>query len=228
MNKIIKTAVVIVGLSSGVVQADITYNGSHNSAVNNIETYFFQAGALGGSSNIYMSIPGTVAPFADTLLSVWEQFGTNWKLVGVNDTAPFSSLTGINDFGVAVHGWDPKIDPNAGTSDPGLNLALDAGATYMVVDSNTLNGPTSLNKFTLAGSLGQTLAISSPVLSALWSTNLPTTQISSYTLFVTGDVAKTNGPVSAVPLPAAVWLFGSALAGLGVIGRKKTNRLFAA
>ena len=27
--------------------------------------------------------------------------------------------------------------------------------------------------------------------------------------------------VSAVPIPAAVWLFGSALAGLGVIGRRK-------
>lgn len=32
-----------------------------------------------------------------------------------------------------------------------------------------------------------------------------------------------TGDVSAVPLPSAVWLFGSALAGLGVIGRRKAT-----
>ncbi len=33
--------------------------------------------------------------------------------------------------------------------------------------------------------------------------------------------AVRDGDVSAVPLPAAIWLFGSALAGMGVIGRRK-------
>jgi len=35
-----------------------------------------------------------------------------------------------------------------------------------------------------------------------------------------GDIAE--GDISAVPLPAAAWLFGSALLGLGVIKRRKT------
>jgi hypothetical protein len=33
----------------------------------------------------------------------------------------------------------------------------------------------------------------------------------------------TNFTVAAVPVPAAVWLFGSALAGLGVINRRKNQ-----
>ncbi len=37
----------------------------------------------------------------------------------------------------------------------------------------------------------------------------------------TGDVA--NGNVPSVPVPAAAWLFGTALTGLGVIGRRKSK-----
>jgi hypothetical protein len=37
-----------------------------------------------------------------------------------------------------------------------------------------------------------------------------------------GNLAYT-ATISAVPLPAAVWLFGSALAGMGVIGRRKVR-----
>lgn len=33
-------------------------------------------------------------------------------------------------------------------------------------------------------------------------------------------VAPTGAPPSPVPLPAAVWLFGSALAGLGIAARR--------
>jgi len=38
-----------------------------------------------------------------------------------------------------------------------------------------------------------------------------------YNISVVGDVSA----VSAVPVPAAVWLFGSALAGLGAVRRQK-------
>lgn len=42
------------------------------------------------------------------------------------------------------------------------------------------------------------------------------------------QVAVDIGSVAAVPVPAAVWLFGSALAGMGVIGRRKDSGLAAA
>lgn len=50
-----------------------------------------------------------------------------------------------------------------------------------------------------------------------------------YYLLVTGDATGVRGgsytgnyAVAAVPVPAAVWLFGSALAGLAVVRRRKT------
>lgn len=50
-----------------------------------------------------------------------------------------------------------------------------------------------------------------------------------YSLFIGGDDGavggkyKVNMTLSQVPLPAAVWLFGSALAGMGVIGRRRRS-----
>jgi hypothetical protein len=40
--------------------------------------------------------------------------------------------------------------------------------------------------------------------------------------FLAQDDGALTGTVSAVPIPAAVWLFGSALAGLGWMRRRKT------
>lgn len=39
--------------------------------------------------------------------------------------------------------------------------------------------------------------------------------------FAIQDIYFASNPVTAVPVPAAVWLFGSALAGLGAFGRRK-------
>ena len=53
-----------------------------------------------------------------------------------------------------------------------------------------------------------------------------------YTLFIGGNGSnnsneyyKANLKVAAVPIPAAVWLFGSALAGMGIIGRRRDKAL---
>jgi hypothetical protein len=119
-----------------------------------------------------------------------------------------------------------------------LTLNLAAGATYMIIDSNVGSGPTSLAQWadaagTLAGSLGQTIAVGSNLLAALRPDALGYAvgaQINPYSLTVTGNVLQTSGAVApaAVPLPAAIWLFGSALAGFGVIGRKKSNNSLVA
>lgn len=42
-----------------------------------------------------------------------------------------------------------------------------------------------------------------------------------YQITITADVPFTVSPVTAVPIPAAVWLFGSALTGFGLFGRKQ-------
>lgn len=51
----------------------------------------------------------------------------------------------------------------------------------------------------------------------------------AYTLKIYGDDgAAYSGTVSAVPLPAAAWLFGSALMGFGALRRKQKSELAAA
>jgi hypothetical protein len=226
MNKNIIAAAVLLGMSISTAQANLTINATHDSAPNQIETYFFQA-TTGGASNIFLSSVETVAVM-DTVLSVWQQSGANWSLVGANDNAAFSSTTGINNFGVAVHQW-VSTDPLAGLSDPGLTLNLTSGANYLVINSNYGSGPTSLTfngNGAAVGSMGQTIAIGSSLLAALKPDTLGYPAgllVNPYTLTVTGNVLQTSGPApAAVPLPAAIWLFGSTLAGFGLFGRKKT------
>ena len=50
-------------------------------------------------------------------------------------------------------------------------------------------------------------------------------EVSFSTSATTGDyvIGQVDLHYSAVPIPAAVWLFGSALAGLGWMRRKQTN-----
>lgn len=232
-NKIL-AAVAILGLFSGVAQASITINGVHETASpNSIESYFFQA-VSGGSSDIFLSsaIDPNTQLYMNGALSVWQQVGSNWQLVGANNDAPFTSASNLNSYGVAVHDYTPS--PLSGISDPGLTLNLTAGANYLVIQSDYQNGPTSLaNGQDQTGALGQTIAIGSNLQAALWGTYDPFGQPASglvfnnFALTITGNVLQTSGP-AAVPVPAAIWLFGSALAGLGVIGRKKSEpQLFA-
>ncbi len=227
MKKNILGAVLLFSVSAGAAQASLTFSGTHDAAANQLETYFFQA-TTGGATNIFISsletvIDGTSYPM-DSILSVWQQNGTNWSLVGANHNAPFSSLTGVNTFGAAVHQW-VITDPLAGLSDPGLNLNLTSGANYLLINSNNAAGPSSLIEGTdgvLTGSLGQTIAVGSNLLAALTPDTLGFAntgiQVNPYSLTVAGNAPSPP----AVPLPAAVWLFGTVLAGFGVFGRKKT------
>jgi|CXWL01.1.fsa_nt_gi hypothetical protein len=230
MKKKILVVVAILGLSTaGLAQANLSINNSHMTAdTNSIETYFITSNFTGASDISLSSIDNTFAPM-NGLLSVWKQVGSNWELIGANNDAPFTPTAANNDlnppqnvYGSTVHQWSAS-DPLGGISDPGLSVGLTAGTNYLVIQSDFQNGPTSLDPLTLAGSVGQTIALGSNLQSALWGQYLPGVPtgvfFNNYTLTITGDVTP-----SAVPLPAAVWLFGSVLAGLGLVGRKNNNR----
>lgn len=237
MKKTLLTTIAVLGLTSVNAHA-IVINGTHDTAEpNKIETYFFKANAS-GSSDIYLSSqqaagssnPDVNGLSMNGLLTVWQQVGSNWQLVGANDEAPRQPSKSVNVYGINVHDWAAS-DPDAGISDPGLTLNLTADATYLVIQSDQNNGPKSLsNEQNLVGSLGQTIAIDSPLQNALWGTYAPWgqptsgLQLNNYALNITGNVVQTNGPapvVPAVPVPGAVWLFGSALAGFVASKRKK-------
>jgi hypothetical protein len=243
MKKTLLTTLAVLGMTSVTAQASITINGTHDTALpNKIETYFFKANTS-GASDIFLSsqqakpsaVEGVEGLSMNGLISVWQQVGSNWQLVGANDDAARQASNSVNVYGVNVHDWQ-AADPTGGISDPGLNLELTAGATYLLIQSDQSNGPKSLAKIPLplteddlAGPLGQTIAIGSPLEAALWGSNEswlePTSGawLNDYVINISGDITREQGPapVTGVPVPAAVWLFGSALAGFGVVRRKK-------
>jgi hypothetical protein len=260
MKKNIFAALVMFGVSAGAAQASLVISGVHESArPNTIESYFIKADSTGGLADIFIQSQADTSGFGSFLngvLSVWRQDGANWVLAGANDdaarvltaTPATSGSTTVFDPTVTINGYIAG-DAASGTADPGLKVNLIADTTYMIVQSERNNGPTSLsldgvpdpanNASNLAGTLGQTFAIGASLplntvnaLNALYgkgdiSGGSPSTYngiFNNYQLKVNGNVAIASLPVAAVPLPAAVWLFGSALAGLGVVGRKKAER----
>ncbi len=255
INKLI-AGLVVLGASVGVVNATIvstsSVTGSHiSSNINQIESYFIQANATGNVDIFLQSQEATYAAWPDAgamamdgLLSVWQlSAGNLWTLIGANDNAgriaPYDTTT---VYGTSV--LQPDGSPGGGFADPGLTLSLTSGSTYMIVQSENLNGPTSLAdgqiasgvtnfETGLAGTLGQTIAVASSApgdyksafkgLHDLAGDGLAYSFSNNYTLYLNGNASFTAAPVAAVPLPGAVWLFGSALLGFTALGRKKQN-----
>ena len=246
IKKII-VAIIAVASSVSLAQAAITpINSTFNSSnINKIDTYFIQANGTGNVDIFLQSQLNTEFGFdlpIDLTLTVWEKVGNLWSLIGANAGAArtLADQGATTIYGQTVLQWSGTFGD--GMADPGLSLSMTSGKTYMVVNSEEKNGPTSLSTassvtnqttyevgFTEA--LGQTIAVSSSSpgdyssafkgLSDLsgsgeiYSFNTP------YTLTINGNVSLTAAPIAAVPLPAAVWLFASVLAGFGFFGKKK-------
>jgi len=143
-------------------------------------------------------------------------------------------------YGQTVLQWSGALGD--GMADPGLSLNLTGGNTYMIVNSEENNGPNSLSQASVVtnlttyelgftGALGQTIAVSSSSpgdysaafkgLNDLSNSGQPYSLNTPYVLTINGNVSLTAAPIAAVPLPATVWLFASALAGYGVLGKRK-------
>ena len=226
MKKLILSLMLLSG-SIDMAQANLTLTGSHTSNLQNgvIETYFIKANAT-ASSDIYVdqNVRADGSPF-NGFLSVWQLVGSNWSLVGANNDAPEVAPYLLNSYGVSIKNAVSGI-PGAGQSDSGLTLGLTANSTYMIAQSEDLNGPTSLDDQGV-GTLGQLLAVGSNYTNAFKngasafydSTNAA--YVNTYSIFVTGNVTLTPAPIAAVPLPATVWLFASAIVGFFVRKRKE-------
>ena len=104
-----------------------------------------------------------------------------------------------------------------------------AGATVCTGDAS-LSQPQYFEDITLGSNIDFSGSISSPLQffkflnSTVNTTSTSYAQIGSFSLVANGATSALNyttSAVSAVPLPAALWLMLSGLAGMGVIGRRK-------
>jgi len=223
-NKLVMAAILL--LSMGTVQATpLTYTGLYQTT-DQVDLFYFDN----------LSV-GDVDIWADTFSDGLSQAGSlfvkdngtgdyNWTGVQIfhadaDDYNPITKLnsSGDNNYGVAMKNGYVHGDPTAvGISDIGATVQNLAIGSYMVVISEDFNlaAPTVPNAASPVFDGSMVRAIPSFIKnwkSQTWST--PGGVDHSFELYVSGDVA-----VSAVPVPAAVWLFTSAMAGLGLLRRK--------
>ena len=240
------TSLVMFGASVGVAQANLTLTGSHTSNLQQgvIETYFIKADATGSADIFVDQDVRADDSFFNGFLSVWQLIDSNWSLVGANNDAPEVAPYLVNSYGVPIEGAAEGV-PAQGQSDSGLTLALTANSTYMITQSEDLNGPSSLgvnvqaldNGIQTVPDVGynplnisnatQTMAVGSNYVSGFNNgalafydeSNAP--YLNNYIIQINGSVSLTPAPIAAVPLPATAWLFASALAAFTSIRRKK-------
>ena len=159
----------------------------------------------------------------------------------IHDTTPFFSIapTNTQDYTGVVNGsgfdlWTISLTAPAGLI---VNLTNGTGNGPVTGAFTPTNAATQLNNITGAalfdssavllgsGSATYTLA-GSPVWASLGSETFfsvaQALNAGTYYLKIYGDAGTVySGSVSAIPLPAAAWLFGSALLGLGALRRKQ-------
>lgn len=135
------------------------------------------------------------------------------------NTVTLINPTGVNDFGVALKNDFILNDPNhVGISDAGNIIDLTQGS-YLLV--NSFENYISQAEFNSGGNYsdGYIDLVAALGFGDTWSTYQygDNTQPHAFKVFVSGDVALP----AAVPVPGAVWLFGSAMAGLAATSRRK-------
>lgn len=195
---------------------------------NQIAAYHFDV-LTAGSVDAYTNDHDDANSIAATYIYQKDAVGTDWTLVKYSFQGPrIDNLTAHNVFGVSITGYINQF--SNGTSDSGVRSNFDVGSyvAFVVADGGRVFGhyPTGANP-----SIDPTGAKLSSGLSWSWLTGDPTdlytsvAGLSDFTIKASPGSLALVGPtveVAAVPVPAAVWLMGSVLAGFGVAGRKKS------
>jgi len=218
MSKKILAALAVFGLNMGVAQASFTINETYDFA-NEIDYFMFDVNTA-GSVDIVMD---TLTNGFDADMNIWSKVtgssvagqpgDSEWAFVKWAPAAPYAATTldPLNSYGISLKD-NFTADPIffTGVSDPGETLNMAVG-TYLLTVSGSFNFDLSGMEAGDAGSVLSNALFAGAEESFFTSPH-------DYELVITGDVSATP---SAVPVPAAVWLFGSALAGLGAVRRQK-------
>ena len=228
------TSIALLGLSMGTAQAvTLNYSGSHTFD-GQVDYFYFDNNSA-----------GNVSLWTDTLQDGFDSAGSLFKKNDINGSYEWSGIaigngpesafdpvlgyntTGVNDFGVAIkNGYVQNSQTDLGVSDTGATRFLDAGS-YLFAVSGFQHIPVAQ----FQSDTSKTIDDGFVDLKTVFNLNNPEWEWSTWTyntggapspyeVYINGDV---SAAVSSVPVPAAVWLFATAIAGLGVMRKNKQN-----
>jgi hypothetical protein len=221
----------VTGDAVNFIEGALTWNGSNTIATgtgitgnNNIVAFdfsVFTAGSVDIFGNDRDSFDAT-----NTAIYVFkhDSIADSWNITAFSASGDIANLTtppsANNIFGVPVTGWFDVNTP--GNPEAGLTTNLAIG-DYMAMLVSSQGAPLELvdtGFFTGSYADGWSWSYNGDPVEANYSALAPydlTIRVASGSSAVIGATP----PVSEVPVPGAVWLMGSVLAGFGAFGRKK-------
>lgn len=146
--------------------------------------------------------------------------GLDWTMTGYNEDGPRVSPTSpVNIYGAGISDWNADSPFISGSSDPGLTQSFSVG-TYLAFYVS------GFSDIAFNGTPTQALAAAAK-LSLGFITDIYPTPLNPVDLYVRASVGSSailtpavEAPAQ-VPVPGAIWLMGSVLAGFGAFGRKR-------
>jgi len=147
--------------------------------------------------------------------------GLDWTLTNYTDVAPRKAVVNSpqNIYGIDITDYVPGAPYDSGSSDPGLTAAFSIG-TYLAMYNS------GFSDIAYNGTQWDALAAGAK-LSTGFLTDIYPTSLQPIDIYVRASANSTAALVPAVeapaqvPVPGAIWLMGSVLAGFGAFGRKK-------
>jgi len=212
-----------VGTATGTITNFGTFDEGGNllSWQANLAAYHFDV-STAGSLDIFTNDRDVPGSETDLWVFKKDDVGTDWTLVAGNQEGQRIDLnTANNIFGVHITGYQDSTVK--GISDAGVRQNFDIGS-YVAFLTNDIAFPTggsSANLPTSGNKLSNGIAwVDHEIFQSIpWTHDI--------TIKATAGSLAVVGAPSEVPVPAALWLMGSALAGLGVVGRKKRPAIAA-
>jgi len=216
INKTLAT--VALTLAAGVAQATVlTFNDTHT-ASNQDHFFRFHVGQDNAKVKVLVNTDGEGW---DAAFSLFKEEGPDWpEILKVNDANrhfnPGPGDDGLDDFNRPLKNDYERENPfKPGNADPGVHFGVTDG-----IDALSAGDYTMFVYGGYRGLIGSTFNTKFFVQDeGFESTNFYRGPI-DFTVVIEGDSVSA---VSAVPVPAALWLFGSAIAGLGAVRARKLS-----